>query len=55
VLIESGVQALSKLIGGNLGPGPTLALAIHRDTGGTEHGDHAGNTEQLCPPHDRLR
>ena len=49
------LEALSKLIGGHIRPRPALALAIHGDTGGTEHGYHAGNTEPLRPSHDHVR
>jgi hypothetical protein len=30
-------------------------LPVHDDTGGAEHGDDAGDTEELGPPHDHLR
>jgi hypothetical protein len=30
-------------------------MAVDGDTGGTEHGDDAGDTEELGPPHDHLR
>jgi hypothetical protein len=30
-------------------------LAVHGDTRRAEHGDDAGDTEQLGPPHDHLR
>jgi hypothetical protein len=30
-------------------------LAVDGDTGGTEHSDDAGDTQELGPPHDHLR
>jgi hypothetical protein len=49
------VQASAQFVGWQLGPGSPVALAVHGDTGGAEHGDDASDTEQLGPPHDHLR
>ncbi len=49
------MQPCTKLVGGQLRPDASLTLAVHDDARHTEHGDHAGDTEQLRPPHDHVR
>jgi hypothetical protein len=49
------VEPGSQLVGRQLAPGTPSSLTEHDDTGGAEHGDHAGDTEELGPPHDHVR
>jgi hypothetical protein len=44
-----------QLVGGQLRPLTSPALTVHRDTGGAEDRDHAGDTEELRPPHGHVR
>jgi len=49
------MEALTKFVRGHLLPLTSLAALVDRDPGGTEHRDHAGDPEKLCPPHEHLR
>ena len=52
---EAGVETRTQFVGRYLRPGSPLTLAVHDHTGGTENSDHAGQTEQLRPPHEHVR
>ena len=53
--VEPSAKTRTKLIRRQLDPVTTLTSLIHDDTRGTEHGEHAGDSEELGPAHDHVR
>jgi hypothetical protein len=49
------MEPSAQLVGGQLRPVTPPALTVHGDPRGTQDRDHAGDTEELCPPHDHVR
>jgi hypothetical protein len=49
------MESCAQLVGGQLRPVTPPALTVHGDPRGTQDRDHAGDTEELCPPHDHVR
>ena len=49
------MESRAQFVGWQLGPSASLTLTVHDHTRDTEHGDHAGDTEELGPPHDHVR
>jgi len=52
---KSRMEARAQLVGRQLHPGPTVPALVGDSSGGAEHGDHTGDTEDLGPPHEHLR
>ena len=49
------MKTRTKLIGRQLDPVTPLTSLVHDDTRGTEHGEYAGDSEELGPTHDDVR
>ncbi len=52
---EAGVESGPEFVGRQLHPLALLTPLIRNRAGGAEHGDHTGDSENLGPPHERVR